>query len=268
MTGSPISDSGADDLSALPRRVGSDHAVEVHRVLDSTNRVALDRAEAGAQDGLVVVADVQTSGRGRRGRTWVSGPGESLLLSMVVRAGPDARWGWLPLAAAVAVARTVRAWAADTADRTAVKWPNDVEVGGEKIAGILVERRLGPGTDAAVVGVGLNVNQLEFPDGLRAPATSLRRVTGRRCDRAAVAAALIARMDQALEGWRSHDPGLEDAYRGLLAGVGRPATVRGLDGGGAFEGILEGVDAEGHLHLRTTAGPRIFMAGDVTLRSS
>jgi BirA family biotin operon repressor/biotin-[acetyl-CoA-carboxylase] ligase len=264
------------DLSDLARllaaRAGTGRVgdrLELHAVVDSTNRLAMDRAEAGAGRGLLVVADRQTAGRGRRGRSWSAEAGESLLLSVVVRPPSSVdRWEWLPLAAAVAVARAVRETVRTApAPRIRVKWPNDVLVEGLKVAGILVERRSangGPGS--AVVGVGLNVNQERFPAELAGSATSLRMASGRRLDRSRVAVRLVDELDRALDAWARGDQSIRTSYRDLLEGVGRPVEVRRFEGDDVVPGILEGVDESGCLRLRTRSGVRIFAAGDITFR--
>jgi BirA family biotin operon repressor/biotin-[acetyl-CoA-carboxylase] ligase len=264
------------DLSDLARllaaRAGTGRVgdrLELHAVVDSTNRLAMDRAEAGAGRGLLVVADRQTAGRGRRGRSWSAEAGESLLLSVVVRPPSSVdRWEWLPLAAAVAVARAVRETVRTApAPRIRVKWPNDVLVEGLKVAGILVERRSangGPGS--AVVGVGLNVNQERFPAELAGSATSLRMASGRRLDRSRVAVRLVDELDRALDAWDRGDQSIRTSYRDLLEGVGRPVEVRRFEGDDVVPGILEGVDESGCLRLRTRSGVRIFAAGDITFR--
>jgi BirA family biotin operon repressor/biotin-[acetyl-CoA-carboxylase] ligase len=131
--------------------------------VDSTQAVAFALAAAGCADGTAVVADSQAAGRGRRGRAWLDEPGASLLLSVVLRPRLElSRLPLLSLAAAVAVAETL-AEVAGLAPR--LKWPNDVLVSGRKIAGILLESRLGA-TPLVVLGIGLNLTQRTFPPGL------------------------------------------------------------------------------------------------------
>lgn len=126
----------------------------------STNADLLEAARAGAAEGLVLVAEEQTAGRGRLGRTWSAPAGAALTFSVLLRpAGvPPTRLGWLPLLTGVAVAAAVRA---ETGVPASLKWPNDVLVGERKLAGILAEAH----SDAVVVGVGLNVtlSRAELP---------------------------------------------------------------------------------------------------------
>ncbi len=124
-----------------------------HRLCDSTNERAKELARTGAPHGTLVTADEQTAGRGRQGREWVAPARSAVLMSVVLREF-DAL---LPLRAAVAVA--------ETAGSEEIKWPNDVWLGGRKVAGILVEGR--PAEGWAVLGIGLNVVPVEFPAELR-----------------------------------------------------------------------------------------------------
>ena len=141
-----------------------DLTVEVVETAPSTNAVVAERALAGAPDGLVVVADHQTAGRGRLDRTWESPPGTALTFSMLLRPqSPTRAWPWLPLLAGYAVGKALQARGLDAG----VKWPNDVLVGERKVAGILVERLETPDGPAAVVGVGINAALT--PDALPVP---------------------------------------------------------------------------------------------------
>ncbi|MFM2170606.1 MAG: hypothetical protein RI957_835 [Verrucomicrobiota bacterium] len=154
-----------------------------HASVGSTNDEARTWADHGASHGAVVCADQQTAGRGRRGAVWFSPAGESLAFSLVLRPTmARALWPRLALVAGLAVAKTLesRGIAAE------VKWPNDVWVAGKKIAGVLVESF----GDAVIVGVGLNVNSVDFPQEIYAIATSMRRETGLEFDREELLVAL------------------------------------------------------------------------------
>ena len=159
--------------------------------VSSTNDLAARAARSQANGGLVILADSQTAGRGRRGRSW-SAPAESAILAsvLVFPPGPIADVSWLTALGAVAVAEAVEAELGMTLQ---IKWPNDVRHRGRKVAGILVERR-GP---AAIIGIGVNVNlpQAAFPPELREVATSLQAITGRPIDRSELARRLIQRLD-------------------------------------------------------------------------
>ncbi len=143
----------------------------------STNDVVKERALAGAAEGLVVVADRQTCGRGRRGRTWISAPGQGLYFSALLRPGwPAADAPWLGVLAGLAAWQAVRDLGVTQAT---MKWPNDVLVEGRKLGGVLVEPRIAAGrVEFAVLGIGINVAQTDadWPVDLRATAASLRQL--------------------------------------------------------------------------------------------
>jgi len=164
--------------------------VAVWNRVSSTNDLAARAAQSSANEGLVVLAEEQTAGRGRRGRSWTAPPRSSILMSVLLFPSPGlAGTPWLTALGAVATAEVVADW---TGLDARIKWPNDVRVGGRKIAGILVERG-----SAAVVGIGLNAN-VAFDDlsaELRATATSLCLLGGGPVDRSELARALIVRLD-------------------------------------------------------------------------
>ncbi|HEY2158054.1 MAG TPA: biotin--[acetyl-CoA-carboxylase] ligase, partial [Isosphaeraceae bacterium] len=156
----------------------------------STNDIAARAASSRANDGLAVLAEEQTAGRGRRGRTWSAPPRSSILLSVLIfPEGALEDPGWLTALGAVAVAEVV---AETTGADARIKWPNDVRVDRRKVAGILVER--GPG---AVIGIGLNVNVEvdDFPPELADSATSLLRLAGQTFDRSEIGRLLLQRLD-------------------------------------------------------------------------
>jgi BirA family biotin operon repressor/biotin-[acetyl-CoA-carboxylase] ligase len=208
--------------------------------VDSTQRVAREQAEAGAPHGTVVVAEAQTAGRGRLGRTWVAAPGESLLLTVVLRPpGPARDAPLLTLGAAAGIARALRVW---------VKWPNDLVDGeGRKLGGLLAEMEVaerGPGGGEptgiryVLLGLGLNVEQRAF--GPELPnATSLALVRGEAGtlgDPAAPGAgrgvdrdALLESVVDAILGWSGH-PGRLDLWRERSGTLGRRVRVGGVEG--------------------------------------
>jgi BirA family biotin operon repressor/biotin-[acetyl-CoA-carboxylase] ligase len=233
----------------------------------STGSTNADLLAAGGPEGQVLVAEVQTAGRGRAGRTWVSRPGGSLTFSVLVRPSsvpPSAR-GWLPLLTGVAVAAGVRSAAGVAA---MLKWPNDVLVGDRKLAGILAEQSAEG--DAVVIGVGLNVAMEAAalpvsPTGL--PATSLL------AEGADVAREpLLVEILRALERWYlafSADPdpvrsGLLAEYRAACATLGRQVRVE-LPAGRVLAGTAEDIDSTGRLLVRPAdaASPTVLSAGDV-----
>ncbi|WP_433347286.1 biotin--[acetyl-CoA-carboxylase] ligase [Micromonospora sp. CA-111912] len=287
MPGSPYTDLDRPPLSAarLRRALVAPHGPWRHLDLrdetGSTNADVAEAAQAGEPEGLVVVAERQTAGRGRRGRSWQSPPRAGIATSVLLRPGeavaergwppaPASGYGWLPLLAGVALVETVARLAELDA---ALKWPNDLLVGDAKCAGILAEAVPGPAPDrptAVVLGIGLNVTlgagELpENPTGL--PATSLRLAGATATDRDPLLRALLRSLADWYDRWRSaggdaQASGLRDAYLAACATVGRPVRVL-LPGGDEVTGTATGVDPDGQLIVDTPAGPRALAAGDV-----
>jgi BirA family transcriptional regulator, biotin operon repressor / biotin---[acetyl-CoA-carboxylase] ligase len=226
----------------------------------STNADLLARAAAGEDiAGAVLIAEHQTAGRGRNGRAW-SSPRAQLALSAGVDAGevrPDA-WGWLPLAAGVAVVDTVAAVAVEAG----LKWPNDVLANGRKLAGILTE--VAAAQRSIVVGIGLNVTLRddEVPD---ADATSLRSLGVETPDRDELVRAMLQELARRVERWRDAngaDAGLIADYRARSVTIG--SAVRAiLPGGREVLGAARSIDEQGRLLIDSDAGPVAVSAGDV-----
>ena len=267
----------------------------------STNADLSAAWRAGAPDGRVLLADFQSAGRGRFDRAWVAPPGAMVALSVLVRPDCDdlSRWAWLPLVTGLAVAEALRETAGVPA---AVKWPNDVLVGGKKICGILTERVLGPGGAAVVIGIG--VNTAMTPE--QAPveqATSLamegcsssqprqgsdpvlgggdREPVQRGAARGAAQGgrgagdhqedapidprSLVVAVLRRLDAWYARWAAGEDlvaAYSAGCATVARDVRVL-VTPDDAVEGRAVGVDADGLLLVDTPYGRRSFAAGDV-----
>jgi BirA family biotin operon repressor/biotin-[acetyl-CoA-carboxylase] ligase len=219
------------------------------------------RGRAGAESGLVVLADSQTAGRGRLGRVWHSPPGENLYLSVLLRpARPAAEIPPLTLLAGAAVAESLAALG--LAPR--LKWPNDVELverrdGGErrrKVAGILTETATaGHRVEQVVVGIGLNVNGTSFPPELADRATSLRRALGRSIDRQQLLAAVLGALEALYEDFERRGPAA--AVEAFIAHAALPARVRLGSAGAAGQivgGTALGVDPDGALRFRDDDG--------------
>jgi BirA family biotin operon repressor/biotin-[acetyl-CoA-carboxylase] ligase len=229
---------GRERRSGRLRVPGGGWTVEVAELAASTHDDLAARARAGAPPGLVLVAEEQRTGRGRRDRVWTSPPRAGLLLSALVEVAPGP---WVPLLAGVAVARVLR----EVAEVPAVlKWPNDVLLDGSKVAGLLAEA---VGERAVVVSVGLNVTTR--PEELPLGATSLVLAAATVTDRRTLLLAIL----RGLAGER----GPAD-YRGLCDTLGRTVRVS-LPGGASHTGTAEVVDDFGRL----VVGGRAFLAGDV-----
>jgi len=228
----------------------------------STNDLAWEALATGATDGTVVVSDAQPAGRGREGRAWHLKPGKGLALSLVLHQGCDRRQaGVVPLVAGLALARGLERLGVTAA----LKWPNDLLVEGRKLSGILCEgRRLADGSDAAVIGVGVNVSQQrdDFPSELREAATSLA-LEGCRAPREAVAAAFLGALEPLwveLQG-QSRAP-LLAAWTRRASFWGATVTVR--TSAGPVTGIARGLSPDGGLVLGLADGTEtVVLAGDL-----
>jgi BirA family biotin operon repressor/biotin-[acetyl-CoA-carboxylase] ligase len=227
---------------------------EVLASCPSTNDRAAALGREGAPEGLVVLADAQTGGRGRLGRTWHSPPGENLYLSLLLRpACTPAALPPLTLAAGVAVTQALAALGL----QPLLKWPNDVllPVGGgqRKVAGILTEMA----TERerirhVVVGLGLNVNTASFPPELEARATSLRLATGQPQDRGALVAAVLNAFEPAYDQLMSEGAAACLAAFRARAALPRPCRVE--RDGTVLEGTALDVDGDGALLVRDGRG--------------
>jgi BirA family biotin operon repressor/biotin-[acetyl-CoA-carboxylase] ligase len=237
----------------------------IHRLGEvvSTQIEAARQAANGASEGTVVTATHQSAGRGRRGRSWLDAPGQSLLMSIVLRPPiPPGLAPQLSLVAAVAVADALGLAGATAA----IRWPNDVMVGKRKICGLLPEAvttRAGA-LEHVILGIGLNVNQADFPEPIRELATSMRIETGgERAVDAMMATVLAALEDRYRRFVQAGLGALQPAWLERAQGIGGRATA--ADG---REGIAVGLDLDGALLLRTDSGETMrVLAGEVMMEA-
>lgn len=223
----------------------------------STNDEALRLAALGAPEGQLVIAGVQTAGRGRRGRSWLAAPGESLLCSLVLR--PTVAREQVPLLANLAGVALAAALTSQGIGGVNTKWPNDVLVGGRKVAGLLLERTA---SGAVVVGVGLNVSGC--PTELSGQATSLAAATGRAWSRELLLGLLLqelgARYDRLLVDGPEDLLAVQRSYEQTL---GRRVRYR-LQGQELVGRVLD-LDASGGLLVETGTGVATLVSGEVEL---
>jgi BirA family biotin operon repressor/biotin-[acetyl-CoA-carboxylase] ligase len=225
--------------------------------LDSTNRVALRAAAAGAREGSLFLAEEQYQGKGRKDRSWHSARGKSLVFSLVLRPAGDPVG--LTTLLAYAGAQAIK----ESTAYLSIKWPNDMYLVGKKVAGILAESKGG----ATVLGMGVNVNEAknDFPCELQDTATSISIVTGREHERADVLVAIIERFERAYAVWL--ESGLEPFIGALeesMLYIGERVCV--MSGQETIAGIVRGITVEGYLRLDVQGVERKFASGDVSLK--
>jgi len=248
----PLDRSAVADVTAYWR-------VEVVDETASTNADVTERAKAGEEAGLVLVAEHQTAGRGRLDRTWETPARAALTFSVLVRPTVDpSRWPWLPLVSGLAVAAAVRRTTGLT--NVGLKWPNDVLVDGGKAAGILLERVDTPTGPAAVIGIGINVSTTA--DELPVPTATSLAIAGADVDRAALLLAVLGELAKVLEQWGESTESLRSAYVDDCETVGQVVEVS-LPAGDTVHGRATGIDEDGRLDVETDGGRVAIGAGDV-----
>lgn len=248
-----------EPAAPMSRRIG--HRIERHTLIGSTNDRARELLERSDGDGTVVVADEQGTGRGRRGRTWVSPPGVNLLVSVALGPRLAAGDAWqLGPATALAVAD-----ACETAAPVALKWPNDVVAAadGRKVGGLLIETMIeGRSLRGAILGIGLNVNwrRATMPTEIAEGATSLADLTGASVDRERLLARLLESLEAELGAVEAGTSPLE-RYRRRCSTLGTLVDVATPDG--AVTGRAVDLDETGSLVLETPDGRLVLTAGEV-----
>jgi BirA family biotin operon repressor/biotin-[acetyl-CoA-carboxylase] ligase len=240
-------------------------AVRAFDTIGSTNDEALAWAEAGAEDGSLVVADQQTMGRGRLGRSWVTNPGAALAFSLILRppVAEQENLGLFSPLAGLAVCLALQALNLPAE----IKWPNDVLLARRKTCGILAESAWQAGQlHGVVVGIGINVTPASVPpsDQVQFPATCVEAQLDKPLDRWELLHAVLESFFE----WRNRLGSVEfiQAWQERLAFKGERVTLKN-SGGQSFSGLLLGVNAQGNLRLRLADGmEKLVSVGDVHLR--
>lgn len=253
-------DAGAITADLKTRLVGK--AARTYHQVSSTMDVARQAALDGDEDGLVVVAEEQTAGRGRLQRRWVTPPGSSILMTILLR--PSAELApRLTLIAALALAEAIEEVTGLPVD---MKWPNDVLIRGKKACGILVESEFDGETPRySLLGIGVNVNfdPAELPEAIYPP-TTLNHELGREVDRLLLLRAILQRLDSYLDDVALGTP-VQEAWRKRLVTLGQRVKV--TQGEAVEEGLAVDVGENGELVVQRDDGTRVsILAGDVTLR--
>ncbi len=260
MTEPTILDVDTIEAARTGTRLG--RRVVVFKSTDSTNDIAWQYASNPAHDGLCVLAESQHKGRGRRGRSWHSQPGQSILASILLL-NEDIDAEQLTLTTAVAAAEAIGKFANIPAR---IKWPNDILINGKKLAGILVEKKTIVSRHNFVIGIGINCHQsreaFENCD-LKLPATSVAIETGQTINRNQLVCELLA----SLEHWLSVDiESIVHRWQQLSALLGRQITVESNNQ--TYSGFCRGIDPAEGLIVQLNTGPvKIFPAGQTTIQS-
>ena len=256
------------EIESLMKTKWAGHPVIYHDQVDSTNTQAKRLGEELARDGhgTLVVADLQTAGKGRRGRSWESPSGASIYMSILLR--PDILPDQAPMLTLVMAQSVAEAVQELTGAEVGIKWPNDIVLNGKKICGILTEMSAEIDyINYVVIGVGVNVNTPDFPEALVETATSLKIELGQSVKRSALIAAVMKRFEENYETFiRTGDlSGIQDQYNSLL--VNRDRDVRVLEPGHEYNGHALGINSTGELLVEKEDGTTAeIFAGEVSVR--
>jgi BirA family biotin operon repressor/biotin-[acetyl-CoA-carboxylase] ligase len=258
----------ADDLIARlgkTRVIGRD--IRVFEQTTSTNDIAARLAQDGVKEGAVIFAESQSKGRGRLGRNWVSPPRKGLWFSVLLRPEmPPQAATQLTVAAATALVRAIQQ---QTEIAPEIKWPNDILIGGKKVAGILTEltAELERVKDI-VLGIGVDVNIDDFPADLRKIATSLKIESGAHVDRSALAAAILRELDRDYARICNGEfADVAEEWQHRCTTIGHQVNIR--CGDRVMRGRAEALDGDGAMLLRTEHGHlERIIGGDVTIEKN
>ena len=238
--------------------------VHFARETDSTNLWIKRLAKEGAPEGTLALAEFQSAGRGRLGRSWEVPEGTSVMMSILLRPKFEPQYApTLTLVMGMAVAKAVKKFGFDVS----IKWPNDVVVSHKKICGILTEMGVRDGKiDYAVIGVGINVNIREFPEEMADKATSLYLESGREFDRSQIPGLVMEAFEEYYEKFAATCDlsGLKEEYEGILANYNQPVRVLAKE---PYEGVARGITDGGELLVEKTDGTIVAVsAGEVSVR--
>ena len=238
--------------------------VHFARETDSTNLWIKRLAKEGASEGTLALAEFQSAGRGRLGRSWEVPEGTSVMMSILLRPKFEPQYApMLTLVMGMAVAKAVKKLGFDVS----IKWPNDVVVSHKKICGILTEMGVRDGKiDYAVIGVGINVNIKEFPEEMADKATSLYLESGREFDRSQIPGLVMEAFEEYYEKFAATCDlsGLKEEYESILANYDQPVRVLAKE---PYEGVARGITDGGELLVEKTDGTIVAVsAGEVSVR--
>lgn len=234
--------------------------------LDSTNIKAAELAKAGAEHGTVVVADRQTAGKGRRGRTWESPAGENIYMSVLLR--PEFEPAKAPMLTLVMAYSVTEVLKKQGFPDIQIKWPNDIILSGKKVCGILTEMQLkGTAIDHVIVGTGINVNTKEFPKELDEKATSLYLESSTSFERNDIIEQIVVHFEHVYQQFTEIQDlsFLQKEYNSMLVNVGK--EVRILEPENTYMALSRGINDKGELLVTTSDGEeKKIYAGEVSVR--
>ncbi len=238
--------------------------IEFFNSVSSTNQIARELSRRGCPHGMVIIADEQTTGRGRLGRSWINSPGKDICMSAILRPQIESQHApRFTLATALGVYRV----AADLGLAPSIKWPNDVLVEGKKVCGILLEMEGNMDSlDALIVGLGLNINTDDFPHELQSIATSLSKELRQSLNRRGILCALLNELEPLFDACENEAAfaRMLETYKTACGTIGKEVTVHGIRE--TFCGVAEDIDEIGRLMVRTDDGVlHTVSAGDVSL---
>ena len=242
----------------------SDRKIYYYDCLGSTNDQARILAEQGAEDGSLVIAEMQHAGKGRRGRSFFSPAGSGIWMSLILK--PDIlpeKASMLTLVAALAMQETMM----DFHIPSGIKWPNDIVVQGKKVTGILTEMQAEPGyIEYIILGIGINVNMKEFPEELEAVATSMAQVTGKEYERSRIIKCFLAHFDEHYQKFikEGNLNFLCQTYNQYLIHRNKKIHVHEIRQ--TWSGISEGIDEFGELIVRKDHEVIHVCSGEVSIR--
>ena len=235
----------------------------VHEETVSTNIDAFKLASQGAEEGTVIIAENQTSGKGRLGRSWTSFPGRGLYLSIILRPSiSPSKGSGITIAAAVALSNTLDEYGIKNHE---IKWPNDILLNGRKVSGILTEMKGDADKiDFIITGIGINLNTRpeDYPSDIKKIAASAADSKGEDIDRCAFLQSLLRNFERYyLKFLNSRFPEILEIWKKKASIVGREIKVSLIDE--TFTGTVKGINAEGFLIVETGTGERLINSGDI-----
>lgn len=253
------------ELQSIRKTEWAGCRIVYHDTIDSTNVLAKQLAEEGCPNGTLVVANQQVAGRGRRGRNWESEKGSTISMTLVLK--PDLNpnnASMITLVCAMAVVKAIRVI---TGEQALIKWPNDIVMNGKKVCGILTEMSAQfDYVNHIVVGIGINVQNDEFPEEISDMASSLFLQTGQHFNRAQIIEATLEAFEEYYANFLKTEDlsGLVKEYNENLVNMNQ--SVRVLDPKEPFEGKAMGITARGELIVETWESRKLVSSGEVSVR--